>query len=289
MAELKIRTLQSAIGAEIEGLEPHSHLDDETVGRLRAAFDDRSVLVFRNLDIAEDWQRYLIFSLIGEEPPVSEEHSKRPPMLVSNKAKNGAAPYGRLLFHCDSMWARHPQRIISLYGVEVEQPTAPTQFVSMGQAWDTLPDDLRTRVESLEARHGFDHQYPNRGGDEDVIDTYYEESRSTARPVGFRHPWTGRTMLYVSQQATIEILHVPPDENEALLEELFAHLYQPASILEHDWRKGDLVVWDNVAVQHGRGSVTLEGPPRTLRKVIGPLNLDPDEMVTPVYSKVAED
>lgn len=287
MAELTVQNLKASIGAEIAGIEPGGVLGDEAVRQLRAAFDERSVLVFRNLDMDEDWQRYLIHTLIGEPPPAGDRNSARPPMLVSNKEKNGAAPYGRLLFHCDSMWARHPQRIISLYGVQVEQPSAPTQFVSMGHAWDTLPENLRDRVANLEARHGFDHQYPNRGGDEDVIDTYYEESRSTVRPVGFRHPRTGRTMLYVSQQATIEILGLPSEENESLLEELFAHLYRPADILEHDWRKGDLVAWDNVAVQHGRGSVALEGPPRTLRKVIGPLNLDPDEMITPVYSKVA--
>ena len=93
--------------------------------------------------------------------------------------------------------------------------------------------------------------------------------------------------LYVSQQATIEMLGLSADENETLLEELFGYLYDPSAILEHEWRKGDLVVWDNVAVQHGRGKVTLDGPERTLRKVGGPMNLDPDEILMPVFSKVA--
>jgi len=34
-------------------------------------------------------------------------------------------------------------------------------------------------------------------------------------------------LLYVSQQATIEILGVSAEENEALLAELFAQLYGP--------------------------------------------------------------
>ena len=171
-----MRKLNAAVGAEIEGFEPRMPLDDDTVRDLRAAFDDRGVLVFRNLDLDEDMQRYLVFSLLGEGMPDPEDRAEKTPMLVSNKEKNGAAPYGRLLFHCDNMWARRQQPIISLYGLEVEQPTAPTMFVSMGDAWDRLPDDLRARVESLEARHGFDHGYPNRGGDEDVIDTDYPEA-----------------------------------------------------------------------------------------------------------------
>ena len=107
------------------------------------------------------------------------------------------------------------------------------------------------------------------------------------RPVILRHPRTGRTLLYVSQQATIEILGLSEDENEALLAELFGYLYEPSAIVEHEWRTGDLVVWDNIATQHGRGKVTLDGPERTLRKVGGPFNLDPDEINMPQFSNAA--
>jgi taurine dioxygenase len=287
MTKLTIKPLNPAVGAEIQGLEPRTPLDDDTIRQLRAAFDERGVLVFRNLDIDQDYQRYLVYTLIGE-PVIPPEEQTRPTMLVSNKAEKGAAPYGRLLFHCDNMWARKPQQGISLYGVEVEPPGAPTLFVSMAHGWDTLPDKLRARVEGLEARHGFDEAYPNRGGDADVLDGRMAVPRSTVRPVGFVHPRTGRRLLYVSQQATIEIMGLSHDENEALLEELFAHLYKPEFVLAHDWRKGDLVVWDNIATQHGRGMVALNGPVRTLRKVTGPMNIAPDEQMRPVYSKVAD-
>ena len=255
--------------------------------QLRAAFDERGVLVFRNLDIDEDMQRSIVFGLIGEEVPVELAAAKKRPRMVSNKMEDGAAPYGRLLFHCDNMWARRFEPILSLYGVLVEPPTAPTTFVSMGETWDRLPEELRARLEGFEARHGFEHKYPNRGGDEDVIDAYYGTSRSTVRPVIVCHPRTGRMLLYVSQQATIEILGLSAEENEALLAELFSYQYEPSHILEHDWRTGDLVVWDNIAIQHGRGTVTLDGPERTLRKVGGPFNLDPDEVNMPVFQKAA--
>jgi alpha-ketoglutarate-dependent taurine dioxygenase len=287
MAGVQMRALHPSLGAEVLGLEPSVPLDDGTLRELRAAFDERSVLVFRDLDIDEDFQRYLVFMLIGEPAPGPEDVAEKGgPMLVSNKEENAAAPYGRLLFHCDNMWARTHQYAISLYGVEVEPPTAPTQFVSNADAWDRLPDELRARVATLEARHGFDHTYPNRGADDDVIDSYFDVSRSSVRPVVYRHPRTGRTLLYVSQQATIEILGLTAEENEALLAELFSYLYEPRHVLEHEWRTGDLVIWDNVAAQHGRNTVQLQGPVRTLRKVTGPMNLDPDEVLLPFYSKV---
>ena len=288
MAELEIRELHPAVGAEVVGLEPKVPLDDATLAALRAAFDERSVLVFRDLDIDEDFQRYVVYRLIGEDPPGPGGGAEKTPMYVSNREENGAAPYGRLLFHCDNMWARTHQFAISLYGIEVEQPNAPTEFVSMAAGWDTLPDDLRAKVAGLEARHGFDHTYPNWGADDDVTDSYFDVSRSSVRPVVYQHPRTGRTLLYVSQQATIEILGLSKEENEALLMLLFDHLYRSENILQHQWRTGDLVIWDNVAVQHGRRTVQLEGPVRTLRKVTGPMNLDPDEVLWPVYSKVAD-
>jgi alpha-ketoglutarate-dependent taurine dioxygenase len=294
MAELRVRELHPAIGVEVDGLQPNIPLDDDTCRRLRELFDARSVLVFHDLDIDEAFQKYLVYMLIGERLPEAadatanvEGEPPRKPFFVSNKQKDGGAPYGRLLFHCDAMWADEPQRIISLYGVEVEQPNVPTMFASMGHAWDTLPDDLRARVMGLEARHGHEHYYPNRGGDDDVIDTYYEDPQSTITPVAHRHPRTGRMLLYVSQQVTLEILALSKDENEELLEALFAHLYDPANVLQHDWRQGDLVVWDNLAVQHARSTVDLEGPARTLRKVVGPFSPSVAATKMPVFSKVA--
>jgi taurine dioxygenase len=281
---LKITPLIGAVGSEVEGVDFGKPFDDDTLAQLREAFDERGVLVFRGIDIDEDTQRRTVFSLIDDPFEVAE----KTPMLVSNKEKGGAAPYGRLLFHCDNMWARTPQPAISLYGVEVEPPGAPTQFASMKHGWEILPERLRKRVEGLEARHGFDDRYPNRGGDADVIDSRMTEPRSMIRPVCFRHPRTGIPLLYVSQQATIEVIGLSESENEELLEELFSHLYRPDAILSHDWHKGDLVVWDNIATQHGRGSVALQGPVRTLRKVTGPMNIAPDEQIKPIYSKVLE-
>ena len=297
MSDLQVRELSPTLGAEIRGLVPQIPLDEETVRELRDLFDAKSVLVFPDLEIDGRFQKYLCYTLIGEELPAEdlpdaespdEMPVEAPPMLVSNKTEKGAAPYGRLLFHCDTMWARRPQPVISLYGVEVEEPNVPTMFVSMGDAWDALPDDLRDRVQGLEAKHGHEHYYPNRGGDDDVIDTYYEHPKSTVTPVGNTHGRTGRKGLYVSEQVTLNVLGLEEAENEELLAELFAHLYAPEQILEQQWHKNQLVVWDNFAVQHARGTVDLDGPTRTLRKVTGPLTLDPDEYAQPVFSKVAD-
>jgi Taurine catabolism dioxygenase TauD, TfdA family len=99
----------------------------------------------------------------------------------------------------------------------------------------------------------------------------HELLRSTHKSVVWQHPRTRLPPLFDSQQISARIVGLAPDESELLLEQLFAHLYRPEVVFDHEWRPGDLVVWDNLAVQHARGNVEIEGPERTLRKTIGPI------------------
>ena len=274
MPEFQVRDAAPALGAEIEGLDPRDELDAEAIRRLRSAFDERGALVVRNLDFDADDQAYVAGMLVGEEPPAdrpaAEANARVYDEYVSNREPKGNAPFGRLLFHSDMMWADAPMELLSLYGVDVEQPSVPTVFASTTRAWQTLPDDLRARVEGLRAVHVTGQQM--RGDNqEELLAVAHEQTRSTTKPIAHRHPRTGQTMLYVSQMMTSEIEGLAPEESEALLEELFAHLYSPANTWEHHWRNGDLVLWDNLAVQHARPDVTEDGPARTLRKVIAPI------------------
>jgi alpha-ketoglutarate-dependent taurine dioxygenase len=277
MGELQLRELTPEFGTEITGLDAVAALGDAgTCTSLRQQFDTRGVLIFRDLDIDEITQANLIRMLIGIGPlGPGETPSGRPngdTFYVSNKEEKGGAPYGRLLYHSDMMWSDHTFQVLSLYAIEVEPPVTPTIFASGVHGWATLPDDLRARVEPLAAIQGHAEQERARAGDDpDVLVSTFENAQMRTTPIGIRHPRTGETVLYVSQQQTREIDGLPESESEALLEELFSHLYRAEALYEHDWRNGDLVAWDNIAIQHARPNVTLEGPVRTLRKVFAPI------------------
>ena len=267
MAHFEIQDIMSAFGAEITGFQANSRLDDEERDLLRSTFDERGLLVVRNLDIDRDYQTYLIDLLIGYDRPEGTVSK----MVVSNKEPRGLAPYGRLLFHSDMMWAEQPFNVLSLYGLEVAQPAVPTTFVSTKAAWQTLPVDLRARVEGLHAVHVTGQQ--RRGGydDDELLDAIRDTEQSVTTLVGHPHPRTGQSILYVSQMNTREIVELPHEESEEVLAALFAHLYSPANTWSHEWRTGDLVVWDNQAIQHARPPVRADGPVRTLRKAISPI------------------
>jgi len=101
------------------------------------------------------------------------------------------------------------------------------------------------------------------------------------------HPKTGQKLLFVNEMETDHIAGIAPQESEELIEALFADMYRPEHVLEHWWNEGDLVIWDNLAVQHGRGNVNLDGPERTLRKVFGPMSARGTMNLRPKYSKVS--
>jgi len=280
-AQLEAQDLTPAFGSEIIGFQPQQPLEPEMCAVLCDLFDRRGVLLFRDLDIDHAYQVYLATMLIRKER-LADTATIEDTFYISNERPNSAAPYGRLQFHSDTMWADNPFEVLSLYGVDVEPPVVPTTFVSATHAWATLPDELRACVEGRAALHTAGEV--RRGDLSDVVMTTVERPPFTTMPIGRRHPRTGETILYVCEQMTKEVVGMPPDESEHLLERLFAHLYDPANHLNHYWRERDLVVWDNEAVQHARPNVRNDGPVRTLRKVAFPIpKLSRDQL--PAYRR----
>lgn len=286
MTQLEVRDLTPEFGAEISGFDPKAPLDAETRAQLQHLFDTRGLLRFRGIDLAHSEQVLLSRMLIrregladkGDAPPEDK-------FYVSNRRPGSAAPYGRLQFHSDTMWNDSPFEVLSLYGAEVEQPTAPTTFVSAVQAWRTLPEALRKKLEPLEVLHTAG--VVRRGDLSEVLVTDVADPPHTITKLCMPHPRTGEIVLYACEQMTRDIVGLPHDESEAILEEVFDHLYAQEAQWDHEWQQGDFVVWDNIALQHSRKLVKVEGPTRHLRKAASPMpKLRPDQR--PVYSAAAQ-
>jgi alpha-ketoglutarate-dependent taurine dioxygenase len=271
---LRIRKLKPQFGAEISGLDPVAPLDPATVRQLRALFDECGVLVFPGLNPDIRFQTYLAEQLVKDQPVdpgalhVDEFHQ------VSNVEKIAAVPLGRIMFHSDTMWEVEGCTAISLYGKVVEPGSIPTLFTSVAQAWNTLPDDLRARVAGRFAVHcpaATDQRRTYISSDVMVVD--FGSQARLRLPIAYRHPRTGQTLLYVCPQLTHHIEGLSYDESETLLEALFDHMYAEENIFTYQWRKGDLVVWDNLSMQHARPDLRSDGAARTLRKTLVPAHL----------------
>jgi len=69
-------------------------------------------------------------------------------------------------------------------------------------------------------------------------------------PLVIAHPFTGAPILFCSEGVTESIVGLPETEGAALLKELSAHVVKPEFVYSHKWRVGDLLIWDNLQVQH---------------------------------------
>lgn len=274
MSQLEIRKLSPTVGAEVRGIDFKRAITTDEWRQMCKAFDVMGVLIFRDVDVDVAAQHRMIETLhFGGDMSKLDGINHDGFGYVSNKEDSGGAPYGRLLYHVDMHWSEIPFQTPSLYGHEVEPGAAPTTFVNTVHSWATLSDKLKQRVGGLSARHESGRQgRGNSGYEEELIQPDWTAPHETITPIAMTHPRTRQTMLYVCEQQTREIVGLPKAESDALLDALFTHIYRPEQIIEHHWRTRDLVIWDNMSIQHSRHYVEGGGPARTLRKIHAPFN-----------------
>jgi taurine dioxygenase len=272
MGTLTTKNLQP-FGVEVD-LDLSNQLDEAVAGELRELLWDRHLLVFRRQTFTFAQQQDLMSRfgpLCNEEDGSSVRTSTSPTLTdyVSVDPKVGTIGAGKLAFHQDLTMCPLPLIALSLFAVDVEPNTTSTMFVDSTDLDAALPADLQQRLEGLEALHvlpaqGYeDHTRSTSPGGPEVDLRLPHQSH----PVILPHPVTGEKILFVNKMLTDRIIGVDDAESEDLLGGIFDNSYRPDNVYEHVWDMGDLVVWDNLAVQHARGDQA-HLTRRTLRRVV---------------------
>jgi taurine dioxygenase len=251
-------------GVEVEGIDGSEPLGEAVKGELQQLFDREGLLVLRGLDLSLDGQVALV-EAIGRAQISSRSGVLH--LYVSNVEPDAVAPSGRLLFHSDLMWTNEPLTLLSLYGEAIQPGVAPTLFASTAAAYGDMPAALQAKLGELTAVNVIDASYGRAQDDDTVVHPKFANPQRAIHPVVYPHPRTGRPLLSVNEAQTLEIEGLDRDESEALIAEITSFIYAAQNVVEHRWEQGDLVVWDNLALQHGRPNVEHSGPTRTLRRV----------------------
>jgi taurine dioxygenase len=258
---LAITPLDAAFGARVDGLDLTTPIPPEATAALRAAFDQHHLLVLHLPDLAPGGQQRLA-AVFG--PLLDESRDGSGFTLVSDRP-GGAIREGPLLFHSDLAFTPTPLVAISLYALEIPAGGTCTYFADAVAAARRLSPATTAAIGTREALH----VYPltdARGDRRFRVATVDPEAPRAEHPVLLAHPRTNEPVLFVNQMQTDAISGLEEPASEALLADLWSTLYAPANVYTHHWRVGDLVVWDNLAVQHARDDV-VPGSGRTLRRV----------------------
>jgi taurine dioxygenase len=270
---MAVRPTGAALGADIDGVDLAQPLSPATVAAIKQAWSDHLVLRFRGQHLDDD-QLMRFSALFGEldfAPVIAAARAKIPGedryvdtaeegrryvSVISNIIENGVA-IGALgayeaIWHTDMSYDPEPPIGSALYSLEVPPSGGDTGFANMYVAYDTLPDDLRLRVDGRFCRHDSSRNSAGelRRGMSEVIDP--REAPGTDHLIVRTHPVTGRKALFLGRRRNAYIQGLGLADSEALLDALWEHATRRALTWYQQWQVGDLVLWDNRCVMHRR-------------------------------------
>jgi len=247
----------AALGAEICGIDLARPLNDTDFAAIDDAYNRYGVIFFRDQRITPQQQvvftrRFgdIEFNIFGERWSVPG----CPEIVVVSNVTEDGRPIGVRRagenWHSDMCYTPRPPRGTMLYALEVPElfglPLGDTEFASAGAAWDALPESLKGRLDGRRAVFDFTGRKRAFPPSQDEID----RNPPVTHPIVRTHPRTGRKCLYVMRDDCTGIEGMAAAEAEALVAALADHIVKPAFIYRHQWRAGDLLMWDNCMAQH---------------------------------------
>jgi alpha-ketoglutarate-dependent 2,4-dichlorophenoxyacetate dioxygenase len=233
--------------------------DDAAYGAVRAALEEHSVLVFRGQDVNDDLQvafsrrfgplevtklatqgegtNLVILSTIDENGKVvAPDHD----LSLRNKANQ--------LWHTDSTFKRVPALASILSARIIPAAGGETEYVSTRLAFEKLDPALRKRLENYFVWHDYAH---SRG--QIKADLLRADERASLPPQCWRMVWTnpanGRGALYLASHA-YAVEGMEREAAQKLIAGLMAAATAPGLSYVHNWKKGDVLMWDNRATMH---------------------------------------
>jgi alpha-ketoglutarate-dependent 2,4-dichlorophenoxyacetate dioxygenase len=151
-------------------------------------------------------------------------------------------------FHTDSSFNTLPTKWSMLSARVIPPAGGDTEFCDARAAWDTLPDELRERARAATAEHWLWKTRVD-AGKMQISDEMRNAMPPARHPVVRTVPDSGRTALYLGAHVT-QIVGWPKDESDQFIAAINAHIADPRFRYVHQWRVGDLLVWDNRCTQH---------------------------------------
>jgi taurine dioxygenase len=251
----------AALGAEIGGLDLRA-VDGAAFEAVHRAWLDHQVLLFRDQRLTS--RELIAFSRrFGDldQAPVQENGRRfvegHPEIyVVSNVIEDGVAigslGAGEAAWHTDMSYLPEPPQASVLHAIEVPPSGGDTSFCTMYGAWDALAEPLRAAAIGLRVKH--DGTY-NSGGFLRAGLTADDDPRTAPgmlHPLVCVHPDTGRAYLYLGRRRNAWLEGLSPGDSDAMLDAIWAVATSPERSWRHEWRRGDLVLWDNRAVMHRR-------------------------------------
>ncbi|HTG09337.1 MAG TPA: TauD/TfdA family dioxygenase [Candidatus Eisenbacteria bacterium] len=261
---LTFRKLHPHFVAEVGPVDLRRVHDPETLAEIRAGMDEYAVLLFHDqpftdaehLDFAERLDGVL-HTKLGSSALQKNRFGNEALGDISNLDENGEIMktsnrrrmygLGNRLWHTDASFQDPPGRYSMLSAKVVPPVEADTEYADMRAAYDALPEEEKIRLEGLRAHHSIAYSRQTLGFE--FSESEQDALKGAIHPLIRTIPRSKRRSLYVASHAS-RIIDWPLPEGRLLLRDLIEHATRPEFVYRHQWRVGDLVIWDNRATMH---------------------------------------
>jgi len=256
---LTVEPLTAAFGARVTGVDIAKRLDFDLFCEVRAAFDSYSILIFP--DQALDDETQIAFSerfgpcepTVSANPATGTVFARQSNLDIKTGEpiplddRRMAYQKANYLWHSDSSFKAIPSLCSILSAREVPPEGGATEFASTRAAYDSLSEETKAELEALVVEHDFVR------GRALVGYEYRVDERSPYPPVRHKlvrtNAGNGRKSVLIGAHAS-SIVDWPEEKSRALLDDLIERATQPENCLRHEWRSGDVIIWDNQAAVH---------------------------------------
>lgn len=230
---ISLHALHPGFGVEVRGLDLAMPLPAPVMEVLHDALIEHGLLLLRGQSALPE---AIALGLAALEAPLLGQalHQAAPALPLSVGAPADLPPPERAdspFWHADRSYAAEPGLACLM---RADAPAGTIAFADQRGAWASLPPALRDRLTPLRAVHA----------------SPLDPRARAEHPVVRRHPVTGESVLYANPAFTTRILNLPEAESRRLLQALFAAATAEALTWRHDWRAGDVLIWDNRRLLH---------------------------------------
>jgi taurine dioxygenase len=258
---MRIEQLTCSIGAELIGVSlADAARDDALFAEIKRALLRHKVLFLRDQEISRT-DHVAFARRFGEleDHPVVGSHPDHPGLVQINKTPDGPQDRYENAWHTDATWREAPPMGCVLRCIECPPVGGDTMWANMALAYEKLPDEIKTRIAPLRARHSIEASFgaampmQNRL----ALKAAYPDPE---HPVVRTHPETGEKVLFVNAFTThFTNWHTPAnvrygqDANPGaadLLRYLISQAFVPEYQVRWRWRRNSVAIWDNRSTQH---------------------------------------
>ncbi len=258
---IRVEPLTCTIGAELGNVDlGFASRDIELAAEIRALLLEHKVLFFRDQDITR--AEHVAFARhFGEleDHPVAGSDPDNPGLVRIYKTPDAPADRYENSWHTDATWREKPPFGAVLRCVECPPVGGDTTWANMAEAYKRLPEQVKTQIADLRARHSIEATFGAAMPKEKRL-ALKAQFPDAEHPVVRTHPETAAKVLFVNAFTThFTNYHTPANVRfgqdyspgaSQLLNYLISQAFVPEFQVRWRWTPNSVAFWDNRCTQH---------------------------------------